>query len=405
MFDMRPDLSAANSTTPLESPKRVPFQGGIQAADALLEQIAGLPEGKISRRDALRVPTVLRARNVIAGVPATLPIELRNRDRELDERRWLGPRPDSNIERTVHYALTFEDLLLHGVSYWRVTSFSEGFPLTAEHIDQRSVSQQASISFPSAVISEDQQFHPDDPIFIDGIPVPPREIIRFVSPNPPLLVHAARAIRTALLLEEAARNIARDPLPLGYFTDKENTNPLDDDKINVILSSWERARRQRVWGYVAQGLDLKTLDWPDPGQLQLVEERQHAVLEIARAAGLDPEDVGVHMTTRTYQNAEERKSDLVDLTLSPYLSAVEDRLSMDDVTPRGLTASFDPTRFVRANFTTRMEGAKLAMDAGLMTRDELRRREGLPRMDPLDEAAAEDRMDRAARTRAPEERR
>lgn len=364
--------------------------GSLQAPDDLLAELAGLGGGKVSRRDALRASAVLRARNLIAGVPATLPIELRDRKRELDERNWLGQQPNPLIETTVHLAQTFEDLLFDGVSYWRVTEVAaDGYPIEAEHLDHRSVSPALVLGRPSRVVSEDLPFTPDDPVFVDGVPerlssapgrTMPGDIIRFISPNPPLLVHAARYIRIVLLLDRIAADYANDPLPFGYFKDATDDEPLDDDQINEVLNKWESARRQRRWGYVESGLELTKLEWPTPQQLQLVEARQHAVLDIARATGLDPTEVGAPPagSSLTYQNAEQRRSDLIDFTLMLYIRAVEDRLSMADITPRGLFATFVIGAFARADTKTRMEGYKTGIDAGIVEPNEARRREGWP---------------------------
>lgn len=354
---------------------------GLQASDDLLAAITGFSSGRISRRDALRATAILRARNLIAGVPATLPLELRDGDRNLDHRNWLGTQPHPRLESTVMFSMTFEDLLFEATSYWRITRRSEGFPVEAEHLDHRSVSQHATFGMPSQVISEDLPFAPGDPVFVDGVPlVDSREVIRFTSPNPPLLVYAAKAIRTVLLLDQIAADYATDPLPFGYFKDATDETPLDDDEINEVLSKWEFARSHRRWGYVASGLELNKLDWPTPQQLQLVEARNHAVLELARATGVDPTDLGINLegSSRTYANAEQHKLDLVDLVFVPYIKAVEDRLSMGDITPRGLRAQFDVSAFVRADFKARMEGYQLGINAGVLTPNEARHREGWP---------------------------
>lgn len=355
--------------------------GSLQAPDTLLEDLANVSGARINRRDALKAMAVLRARNLIAGVPATLPIELRDAQRNFDDRNWLGVQPNPRLETTVVYAFTFEDLLFESTSYWRIRRrASDGFPVEAEHLDHRAVSQHQILGMPSQVISEDHQFAPGDPIYVDGIPMGDEEVIRFTSPNPPLLVHAAKAIRQVLLLDKIAADYALDPLPYGYFKDATDEEPMEDEEINEVIGKWEHARRQHRWGYIESGLELNSLEWPNPQQLQLVQARNHAVLEIARGAGLDPEDVGVNIegTSRTYQNAEQRRLDLIDFVLMPYISSVQDRLSMNDITPRGLFAQFQIAAFTRADFKARMEGYKLAIEAGVMMRNEVRRLEGWP---------------------------
>jgi hypothetical protein len=374
------------------------FFGGLQAADALLDQIAGLGADRVSRRDALKAMAVLRARNLLAGVPATLPIDLRNRKRELDDRNWLGVQPNDKIEDTVTYASTFEDLFFEGTSYWRITRWgSDRFPLEGEHIDHRAVSQGSTLSMPSRAISEDLQFAPDDPIFVDGVYAP--DAIRFTSPNPPLLAHAGKAIRTILLLDRTAGDYANNPLPFGYFKDSADEEPMEDEEIRAKLNEWERARRERVWGYVESGMELNMLEWPTPQELQLIEARNHAVLEIARAAGLMPEDLAtaIEGTSKTYQNAEQKRLDLIDFTLMPYLSSVQDRLSMNDITPQGLFAKFRVSAFARSDTKSRFEAYKIALEAKFMTIDEVRRSEDWPDLT----AAQKRELNEAAKAKIP----
>lgn len=361
--------------------------GSLQAEDALLEQIAGISNARISRSAALQVPAVLKARNIIAGIPSTLPINVLDRDREIDDRNWVVQDPDPELESSVVYSQTVEDMLFYGIAYWRVSRFNaQGFPVEAFHVDQRSVSPGGRFGMPSEVISADHQFTPRDTIFIDGLSVPRNQIIRFVSPIPPLLTHAARAIRMALLLDKAAERYTRDPLPLGYFTPREDADPLDDEEVTELLNNWEKARQQRAWGYISQGLEPHTLQW-DPEKLQLNDARQHAVLEIARASGLDAEDVGVSTTSRTYFNAEQRRLDLIDFTLQPFLTAIENRLSKNDVTPRGLSVHFDPTGFLRSDMLTRMQAYQIGQRTGAWTTREIRRQERKPDLPAGEEPA------------------
>lgn len=349
----------------------------MQNADALLEQVAGFSDNPVSRRFALSCPPVLRARNLIAGTAGTLDLELRNSKRELDERNWLGSESSAPIEQTTHYALTIEDLWMEQRSYWRVTlRGADGYPTMAEHVDIRNVSEHPITGIPYRIISEDLPFEPDAPVYVSG--APDRSIIRFIGPNPPFRRYAARAIRTYALLEEAARRMAQEPIPLGYFTDAPDVAPLEDDEVQQALDDWEASRRERAWGYVDRGLELKQLQMPTAEQLQLVESRNAAALEIARAAGIDPDYLGIPANSRTYANAEQRRLDLIDFTLNPYLRVMEDRLSMADVTPRGLRARWNVDGFSRGDFASRMGGYATAVSSGVYEVNELRRRENLP---------------------------
>jgi hypothetical protein len=322
---------------------------------------------KISRAEALQVPAVLRSRNLICATLAVLPMHLRNKDREIvtgaRAPTTLLDQIDQDIPNVVTLADTYEDLLFKGEAWWHVTDRNaQGYPTFCEHID------------PTRVFVSDAERR----VYVDGFPVPDQDVIRFYSPNPPLLTHAARAIRTCLTLDQTAANYGDNPLPLGYFTPKDGARPNEQkEAVEQLLNTWEEARRRRVYGYVGAAWDLKALQF-NAEQIQLAEQRQHAVLEIARAAGVDPEDLGVSTTTRTYQNAEQRRQDLVDFTLSPYRGAVEQRLSMGDVTPRGYEVKVNMDGFLRGDTLGRMQAYEIARRIEALTHDEMRELEDRP---------------------------
>jgi len=346
----------------------------------------GIVAPRISRREALQVPAVLRARNLIAGTLARLPIHIRDKDRQIASPTTLLDQIDPDIPNVVTVANTYEDLLFEGISWWRVLEFGwHDYPTYAEHISPDRVGVQGWV--PPVNGSSPHNAVGPARITIDGYPVADNQVIRFDSPNPPLLVHAARAIRTCLTLESTAQRFAEEPLPLGYFTPKEGMRPREDnDFITGLLDKWELARARRSWAYVGGAWDAKSLQF-NAQEIQLNELRQHAVLEIARAAGIDPEDLGVSTTSRTYQNAEQRRLDLVDFTFAPYMSALEQRLSMRDVLPRGYTAKVNLDGFLRGDTKTRMETYVLGRQVGAITEDEIRELENRPKLTPSQRAA------------------
>jgi HK97 family phage prohead protease/HK97 family phage major capsid protein len=354
---------------------------------------------RISREEALQVPAVLRSRNLICGTLASLPHVIHGPDRrEINNTYLLGGNIDPDIPNSVVWAQTYEDLLFEGIAWWRVTKFGwHGFPVEARHVPVGSVNVAGTSALPSQMrISPDQPFPIDGQVYIDGYPVDDREIIRFDSPNPPLLRHAARAIRTCLLLDQTAALYAKEPLPLGVFEPAEGADGLstepgsandgtDRSEVQAVLDEWETARRERAWGYL-QGMKANVLQW-NPEQLQLADQRQHAVLEIARAAGVDPEDLGVSTTSRTYQNGETRRQDLLDFTLGAYVSPVQDRLSMRDVVPRGYQAKVKFGGFLRSDTKTRMDTYKVGLEVGAYTEEEIRELEDRPPLTPAQRAA------------------
>lgn len=336
---------------------------------------------RISRAEALQVPAVLRARNLIAGTIGSLPLVTIGPDRnEVPGTYLLGGNIDPEIPNSVLVAYTLEDLLFEGIAWWRVTRVGwHGYPVEARWVPTSAVhvAPVGPLMPSQMLISPDQPFPVDGQVFIDGIEVSDAEVVRFDSPNPPLLRHAARAIRTALLLDSTAGLYAESPQPLTVFTPRDGADVGTEEEIQQMLDRWDGARARRATGYVGAALNLDTVGW-SPEQLQLADARQHAVLEIARATGIDPEDLGVSTTSRTYANAETRRRDLVDFTLSAYISALQDRLSMRDVLPRGYQAKVKLDAFLRSDTKTRMETYKIGLEVGAYTTEEIRVAEDRP---------------------------
>jgi hypothetical protein len=331
---------------------------------------------RISRNQALQVPAVLRARNLICATLARLPIHVRDKARRVATPTPLLEQVDPDVPNVVTFAQTYEDLFFEGISWWRVTDFTvTGFPAKAQHINVDRV-RVSGVDLPT--LNGHMAMGPFR-VFIDGQPVPDEEVIRFDSPNPPLLVHAARAIRACLNLDITASNYSETPVPLGVFTPKDGERPRENAKdIQEILDKWNEARRSKVWGYLGRAWDIKELQF-NAEQIQLSDQRQHAVLEIARAAGVDPEDLGVSTTSRTYQNAEQRRLDLLDFTLAHYMAAVEQRLSMRDVLPPGFRAKVNLDGFLRGDTKTRMETYEIGRRVNAYTDDEIRELEDRPK--------------------------
>lgn len=338
---------------------------------------------RITRTEALQVPAVLRARNLIAGTLSTLPIHVRDKKNVISSPTTLFDQIDPDVPNVVTYANTYEDLIFEGTSWWRIVAFGwHGFPTSAVHVGNSRVNVSGWAPPVNGVGPT-----ATGQVYVDGYPVPDTELIRFDSPNPPLLVHGARAIRTCLALDQAASRYAAEPLPLGYFTPKEGARPNEDDKfVTGLLDKWEAARSRRAWAYIGGAWEAKALQF-NAEQIQLSEQRQHAVLEIARATGCDPEDLGVSTTSRTYQNSEQRRQDMIDFTFAPYRAALEQRLSMGDVIPRGYEAKVNLDGFLRADTLGRMNAYKIGEEVGAYTEDEVRELEDRPALTPAQRAA------------------
>ncbi|MDG4790378.1 phage portal protein [Micromonospora sp. WMMD1102] len=314
--------------------------------DRLIMEMAGMGAiPAVSRSEALSVPAVQKGRNLVCAV-ATLPLQQYAPDRRV-VRSPLLDQLDPDVPNVVTLTQTIEDLLFDSISWWLVleTGWND-YPTKVRHLDVGTVSVDPPKGRSPAPLPSG--YDPRTPgVWVDGTWTPASKIIRFDSPNPPVRKAGGRAIRKAILLDQAAAMYADDPRPLDYFTPAEGADPADDTKVEKFLTKWRAARKKRSTAYIPWALKYHSVDTPSPAELQLVELQKQAALEIANALGVDPEELGISTTSRTYANDVDRRRNKINDVLGPFMRAITDRLSMDDVTRPGYTVRFDLTDYLK----------------------------------------------------------
>ncbi|MDG4821275.1 phage portal protein [Asanoa sp. WMMD1127] len=341
-------------------------------------------QGVIDRDTALSVPAVLRGRNLICGSISTLPltaVDDSNRRHRVD----LLQQIDRSVSNVATLAMTIEDLIFDAIAWWRVTDWDPfGFPAKAMRLDPGTVSlvpPKGKTASPSPLPSGiDPRY---GVVWIDGKPVSGRDYIRFDSPNPALLTAAARTIRRALLLDETAEMYADNPRPLDYLKPVEGATRLSNDEVDEYLSKWQDYRKRRTTAWL-EGAEYGAVDSPTPADLTLPDLARQVHLELANAMGLDPEDLGISTTSRTYQNAVDRRRDRINDTLSSYMRAITDTLTMR--MPGDLRAIFDLDDYLRADPRTRAEVDEIRIRTGVIVPSEARQEEGYADMTPAQRA-------------------
>lgn len=335
------------------------------------EKLAG-----IDRKQALSVPAVLKGRNLICSV-ATLPLvalDQNNREVQLPLLAQFNP----NVPNVVVKSQILEDLLFSAVSWWRVTGFDEyGRPSQVVRYAPEDVSIDPPATYRTGYLPSD--LPTEGVVWMEGNPVPFDQVIRFDSPNPALLDVGYRTIARSIALDDVADLLATNPKMRGYFSPADGYDPDDDKAIEEALDNWKKARSERLDGYVPAAITYNPIQDPTPSELQLIQMQQRNDLNLANMIGVDPEDLGVSTTSRTYQNAVDRRQDRVNTVFAPYMDAITDRLNMPDVTRPGLTVGFKLDEYLRADPKTRAEVHAIYHDLGATDAEEIRDSEGFER--------------------------
>ncbi len=358
-------------------PQRATFSAEPKPIDQMFMELRGLT-GPVGRAEALSVPAIQKGRNLLCSI-STLPMVQKDAN-NVRVRNPLLEQFDPDIPNVVHMAQTIEDLVFDAIAWWRITGFGfDGYPMTVRRLEPSSVSLKPPAGrTPSPLPSG------DDPragvVYVDGKPVDAREIIRFDSPNPAVLKVCARSIRRAIRFDKAAEKYAANPRPLDYFTPTDGVDPAKDEEIAEILAEWKQSRQSETTAYVPAALAYNTVETATPADLQLVQLQQQVTLDLARALGVDPEDLGVSTTSRSYANIIDRRRDRINDVYAPYMRAITDRLSMGDVTKRGYRVEFDLTDYMKSNPTERWMTYEKGLTLGVYSREEVRQKEGEPPM-------------------------
>lgn len=331
---------------------------------------------RVSRAQAVSIPAVSRGREIIVGTCSTLPLMAVRQPVAGDGqnvgavgiqrvRRSLLEQPERATSRQHTIGWTVDDLVFHGIAWWRTTERdATGFPTFVERLD----------------LSRVRVDYAERRVLVDGVPVPDRDLIRFDGPHEGLLRRAAAMggadpLRLALRLEQAAGRFADMDVPTGLLYDKRAAGPgdLNTTEVDDLLSRWSRSRRARSTGWLGRTLGYQPVAF-NAEQLQLVQSRGHEATEVARLLNLEAEELSATGGGGlTYSNTEALRRGRVD-RLAPYLEAVAGRLSLGDVTPRGQAVRFDTAGYIRGDEQAVVATAAAALAAGLVTADEARAR-------------------------------
>jgi HK97 family phage portal protein len=329
-----------------------------------------------SRFDAMSVPAVARGRNLIAGTIASMPLDVFVTDIATQERRQVAPmpwveQPQVDVPRLTTVAYTVDSLWFYGRAYWMVTEVyqEDGRPRRFRWINPLDVTFDTDLN--TGLIT--RYYYKLSPTPTSGV----GSLVVFTSIDEGLLIRAGQTIRTCIELEKSALDFARNPAP--SVTLKNTGMDLPSEQVQTLLAGWRESRRATggAVAYLSAAMEMDSVGF-SPKDLAMVDAREFQVAEIARATGLPPAMLGAPAGGLTYQNVQAERRGLVDLALQPYMSAIEQRLSMDDVTPRGTTLMFVPNDFLRATPIEEAQLLSVLLDREVITIDEARRRIGEP---------------------------
>jgi HK97 family phage portal protein len=288
----------------------------------------------VGRNEAISVPAIQRCRNLIAGTIGALPMELyrKSTNEELGSPLWLE-QPSYSQPRSVTIAWTVDSLLFYGQAFWKVVEVyaEDGRPSRFEWIANSRVT--ATLDSTNTFVKS---------YAVDGITLPMDglgSLITFQSLNDGILNTGTQTIRAAIDVQKAAAIAAATPMATGYISN--SGADLDPKEVQGLLAAWKNARNNRSTAYLTSTLEYKPVSF-SPKDMMYGEAIQNLATECARLCNVPAIYVSADQNSSyTYNNVQDERKQFLQLSLQPFISSIEDRLSMDDITARGNVVKFD----------------------------------------------------------------
>lgn len=324
--------------------------------------IAPFTVANVQRGEAMSVPSIARAASLIKGIIASTPLEVYREatGEEIIPPAWVK-QPSISQPRSVTIAWTVDSLIFYGQAFWQVTSVSEvdGRPLSFEWVPN------TRVTFNTDLYTEFVTQY-----YVNGNPVPMTgvgSLVTFQSlGDEGVLVRGGRTIRAAVDLEKATAVAVATPMPTGVI--KNSGADISEAEALGILNAFEKSRKNRSTAYFTSTLDYQVTQF-SPKDMTYNESAQFMSTQIARMMNVPAWYLSAEMNnSMTYANVIDERKQFVDLSLRPYYAAIEDRLSLDDITPRGNIVRFciDDT-FLRSNALERLNVIEKMLSLGLIS--------------------------------------
>lgn len=325
---------------------------------------------------ALSMSAVYRSVSILTTTVSQLDVGVWRGATELKTVPGQISRPDINISASTFLKRTVMSLATHGNAYWRLY-MNNGVVQNVEVLNPAlmfiAYDNNGNREFHYSGYGTDKIFKPSEIKHLKLMEV-------FGSDYGLGPIQAARAELTGSLdLRDYSSNwFSKGAIPTGVLS---STAYLDADMAAEYRRRWEENQAIRGVAVLGNGMQYQPI-LLSPQDAQFLENQEFSVTQIARLFGIPANYLLAEVPggTMTYQNMQDVDTAFVRYTLMEYIREIEEAFT--SLLPRGQKARFKTDGLLRANTSTRFEYYKTAIDAGILTIDEVRDMEGLLPLPP-----------------------
>jgi len=319
-------------------PAKAAASGG--AVSQALASYYNFTEGE-ARNRCMSVPTISRARDLIASVIGCMSLRMYNEVwNELDEemmqihiapRSWLR-RIDPSVPNNFILSWTFDDLFFYGRAMWYITSrTADGFPASFQRLPMGSISTTDMVG--------PVWFGPSKEIYFNGNQLDPNNVVQFLSPIQGITSMSTQSVGTALKLEAARYRNSASSIPAGVLK-QTGGEPLSGQELADLASAFNAARATNQTAALNEYLTY-TETATSPDKMLLIDSAEFQAKEMARICNVPFYLVGCDVGSYSYVSNDGARADLWTFGAKAYAEGITSTLSQNNVLPNGTYVEFD----------------------------------------------------------------
>jgi hypothetical protein len=324
------------------------FYQNNNAGSQLVGQYYSYVEGT-ARNRAMSVPTISRARDLMASVIGCMNLKMYNEmwNGEEMEKMPLAPRTwlrriDPTLPNNFILSWTFDDLFFFGRAFWYITSrTADGYPASYTRL-------------PAAMVQTLDQagpvwFAPSKDIVFNGGGLDPNDVVQFLSPIQGIIYMSEQSVATALKLEGARYRNSSSAIPAGILR-QTGGEPLSAQELADLAAAFNAARETNQTAALNEFVTYtETLTSPD--KMLLIDSAEFQAMEMARLCNIPPYLAGVSVGSYSYQSSAEARMDLWTFGVRAYADCIAGTLSQNNILPNGTYVEFDVEQYLSGEYS------------------------------------------------------
>jgi hypothetical protein len=302
-----------------------------------------------ARNRAMSVPTISRARDLMASVVGCMNLKMYTEmwngsemeKMPLAPRTWLR-RIDPTLPNNFILSWTLDDLFFFGRAFWYITSrTADGYPASYTRLPAANI-QTLDQSGPV-------WFAPSKQVVFQGGELNPDDVVQFLSPIQGIIYMSEQSVATALKLEAARYRNASSAIPAGVLR-QNGGEPMSAQELADLAAAFNSARATNQTACLNEFVTYtETLTSPD--KMLLIDSAEFQAMEMARLCNIPGYLAGVSVGSYSYtsQSAEARM-DLWTFGVRAYADCIAGTLSQNNILPNGTYVEFDVQQYLSGEY-------------------------------------------------------